>query len=378
MRRLATVLLLILLVAGMNVRTVWSGGGKWGSGTPSGARTDAYWLPDGQTPADRPFPDVAIGGTLLTDSLMAASWSLGISDFLADLSPNTASLTFKGQVSGTPGDDVVISTGLGVQWSGRLDTVTQTRDTAGNWWTSITATDRVGALGASELDAYAFPGSIDLLDHVAAASADSGVSVTITDDSIHGLGLLQEAAEDPYSGSLLAYINGMLRSQNAMAALQRDGTISAVIREAVTPSPVLTLSGVNAPRDWTLSYSIDVDINRWSVWTTIGPYTDILFGEDAGDIKIYGARSFVSDRFRPFSDTYFDDWIAYGGSQRPTASATLVVTDWSQDDLILLDPFQWITESGTDWQVLSVQHSVTASPYSWAVTMTLDNLLDLL
>lgn len=372
MRRLGAVLLLILLVAGMNVRSVWSGGGKWGDGSPAGDRTDAYWLPDGATPTGRPFPDVAIGGVLQT-TLQSASWSLGIPDFLADLSPNTASFTFVGQISGTPGDDVVVSTGLGVQWAGRLDTVTQTRDVNGDWWTTITATDRLGALGAAELalasltpDPAQFPD--DWVEYFASVGS---VPITVVDVSETALNQLQY---DPttYTGTVLAAINDIARASNSTVALRRDGDLAMALREPTTPSSVLTLTGDNAPQSWSLAYSIDTDINRWV------DYDGTDLGSDPGDILLFGDRPYTTPEDWIDNGNSFDAWIAYGGSQRPTASGTFFVSSWDQDDLILLDPFQWVTESGTDWQVLQVQHSVTANPYSWTVTITADNLLDLL
>ena len=377
MRRLGAVLLIVLLVVGVNVRSVWSGGGKWGSGTPSGARTDAYWLPDGQTPTGKPFPDVAIAGTLVTTSLMSATWSLGISDFLADLSPNTASMSFVGQVSGVPGDDVVISTGLGVQWSGRLDTVTQTRDTAGDWWTTITATDRIGSLGAAQLVGYTI-----VYDDVEAVAegigAELGIPLDVVDNSATGLQVV--AAGGNPDGSALAFINSAAKATNVMLTTQRTGQISAVKREGVTPSSVLTLSGVNAPQSWSLATSIDVDINSWS-FTFVVTHGAGVYASDDPDIAIYGRRDYDATAMEmeivDIQNAFFD-WYTYGGSQRPTVSGQMIVSNYTQDDLILLDPFQWVTESGTDWQVMSVQHSVTASPYSWTVSITADNLMDLL
>lgn len=362
------------IIASDKVRSAWSAGVKWGSGTPTGARTDAYWLPDGRMPTSgRPFPDVAIAGLLLTTSLQSATWTLGIPDILADLSPNTASLTFVGQVSGVPADDVVISTGLGVLWAGRLDTVTQTRDTAGDWWTTVTATDRIGALGRAELDEYELvPGTVEW---VAESTADAaGVTLDVVDDST-GLPALVSYADDPYTGSVLSYINLAAKSSNAMLAMTRDGRVSAVMREAVTPSTVLDLADDNAPQTWSLITSIDVDINKWLL-----PAPGPLSRSDAADVLLYGERVFDPNDFvtLPAVELVFLDWYNYGGSQRPTASGTLIVSDYSQDKLILLDPFQWVTESGTSWQVLSVQHSVSASPYSWTVSITADNLLSLL
>lgn len=514
MRRLAAVLLIVLLVAGMNVRSAWSGGAKWGSGTPSGARTDAYWLPDGQTPTGRPFPDVAIGGTLIED-LQTASWSLGISDYLADLSPNTASLTFVGQVSGVPGDEVVITSALGVQWSGRLDTVSQTRDRAGKWWTTITATDRVGALGSAQLDDVDVSGSTDM-ETLGESYADAaGITLDIRSLANRAFTTLTGGSAS-YSGSVLSLINGAARASNRMVALARNGAVYAAPREnrnkltledaayglftdgatlgfagylsgsivRSTASPitgagsgritsgttqfagtVLALSGadfikgrtyrvslqarsISGNTGWYIelyspdagsetelitvsataaTFTVDwvptadtssvelyvgnmnttssvIDIDRVEVfevgvllagasaaqeWSTVRSVDSIInklrvlvggvpsdVGASSETTKLYGERAFEATDFDP-TDQVFGDWNFYanaGYGLRSTGSGSFVISDWSQDGLILLDPFQWVTEDGTDWQVMSVQHSVTASPYSWNVSITADTL----
>lgn len=354
----------------MNTRSVWSGGVKWSSGTPTADRTNAYWLPDGATPSGRLMPDVAIGGKLYT-TVQSASWGLGIDNFLSDLSPNLANVSLTGQVTAVPGDDVVITTGLGTQWVGRLDTITDDEDAKGNHWTSITATDRIGGLGAAQLDTYATaPLTGHTLEYIGELLAsNAGISLDITDDSASGL-INVSVSSDPLTTSVLSVIATTARASNAMMALQRDGTISAVVRESVTPSSVLTLTGVNAPTSWTLSTSIDVDVNQWW-WVT-------PIGEDSADVALYGARSYVSaaDGIAAAFSTPFDDWVAYGGSQRPVMAGGFIVTAWSQTALILLNPFEWVTRSGTDWQVMSVRHDVT--PSAWTVAITADNLLDLL
>lgn len=355
----------------MSARSVWSGGVVWGDGTPAGDSTDAYWMPDGATASGPLIPDVAIGGTLYTDSVSAASWSLGISGFLADLAPTTASITLVGQVTGVPGDDVVISSPLGVQWVGRLDSANQTRDTAGDWWTTVTATDIIGVLGAAYLNELDFGGYEYLDDKAAFGALHAGVELDIVDDS-SGLPLVD--SNSPYSGDLLALINNLAKGSNVMLAMTRDGRIHAVIRESVSPSSVLTLTGADAPADWTLTYSIDSNINRWDLYEGVAAAGN---GEDSADILRYGRRVYNAIPYATFPITAFDDWIAYGGSQRPIASGTMTVASWAQEDLILLDPFQWVTESGTDWQVMSVAHDVTVGG-PWTVTITADNLLDLL
>lgn len=382
MRRLGAVLLVLVVVVManlMDVRPTWSGGVQW---TPeTNARLDGEWMDNGQTPVSvgltgQPRPDVAIGATYHTEDLMSASWSLGIGGLLADLSPNTASFSFKGQVSATQGDDVVVSTGWGVNWVGRVDTVTQTRDTAGNWWTNIGATDRIGALGAAELVDYQLVGAGDVLDGAEIVAAAVGVSLEAQSAGTwHAQNAWWDSA-DTYSQSVLSFLNDWARYDNTVLASGRTGRLYGLWRYPQTPSSVLTLTGINAPSEWSLSYSIDVDINRWIANNSGGT---LELGADAGDIALYGERAYDAGTAKSNLDpavTLYADWIAYGGSQRPTASATLIVSDWSQDDLILLDPFQWVTESGTNWQVMSVSHNVTLS--GWTVNVTLDNLLDLL
>lgn len=333
-------------------------------------------MPDGVTPTGIPYPDVAISGHLYTDDVQSVTWTLGISDFLAPLSPNTASVTLVGQVTASPGDDLIITSALGVQWRGRVDTTAQTRDTNGDWWTTINGTDLIGALGATGTSLTNDQTRLDFFIEDLAAAA--GITLDIVDDSSGLPNLLFTGAAETMT--ILEWANRAARSSNAMLAMTRDGTFSAVIRESVTPSSVLTLTGVNAPREWTLSTSINVDINRWTL-TEAGEPTPTIDESDAADIDTYGERAFVMTDYIGDGagiDPQWDDWITYGGSQRPVASGTMIVTAWSQDDLILLDPFQWVTEDGTDWQVMSVQHNVTKSPPLWTVAITADNLLDLL
>jgi hypothetical protein len=286
----------------MNVRSVWSGGGKWGSGTPSGARTDAYWLPDAQTPTGRPFPDVAIGGTLLTESAaMSADWNLGPSDIVADLSPATATLRFKGQVTASLGDDVVISTGLGTMWAGRVDTVSDTLDVNGDHWTTITATDRIGALGAAQLQqSIGVRGTLVTIAETLSTTA--GVPLTVNDVSTgtYGLASLRRftdfGAAYKFDGSVLEYINLAARSSNAIIASQPDGTLATTTREALGGAPSSTaLTDSNAPQEWTKTTSSDVDVNRWVLTQPDG--NQVAAEDDTADIATYGERAYRVDDY---------------------------------------------------------------------------------
>lgn len=341
-------------------RSTWSGGVTW-SGT-------GKWMPDGASGTGRPRPEVAIAGALRT-GLQSATWSLGPRDILSDLSPGTCSLSFAGVVTAAPGDSIVISATPGTLWVGRVDTCSTTWDEASNAWTTISGTDPLGALGEAGLDGDSESGSShDLEDQAEYWASVVGVELDVVDDSVSGLPN-KVPLSPPLSGNVLPLMNSLARDSNAVMALHRDGKVHAIIREAVTPSDQVDVS--DRFRDWTEEISIAVDINRWSAGG-VGS-----FGEDAADIAIYGQRTYLVDLsvWTP-GTSQFADWIAYGGSQRPLVKATFPIASWSDDDLMLLDPFDWITRDAADWQVMSVSHSVDAS--SWSVTITADNLLSLL
>lgn len=384
MARLGVLLLLVVALM-TDAASLWSGGVEWGTATTP--RANAYWQPGTAVPTGRPFPDVAIGGELVTAQGMSASWSLGISDYLADLSPNTASVTFAGTLVAAPGDDFIISTPLGAAWAGRVDTVVKTRDVNGDYWTTVNGTDRVGALGAATLEAWSYSGTLTLETLGEDLASDAGISLDIIDGSVDGLENLY-AGPAAYDGTVLDIINKAARSSNAMLGLTRDGRISAVVREAVTPSSVLTLTGDNAPVSWAESTSVDGVINKLWVWDDPVASPRLVGYDTSGSITAYGERTFEGADFATDQTpaNNWTDWNIYingtlsvypsGTPPLPIADAELIVSSWSQEDLILLDPFQWVTESGTNWQVMSVQHDVT--PNEWRVRISADRLLDVL
>lgn len=387
MMRFALGLLTFLLgVLTLDAKSLWSGGVEWGTAVT--ARAAAYWQDDGTTPTGKAFVDVAIAGELLTSQTRSATWNLGISGILDDISPNTASASFVGQVTAVPGDDFVISSGWGVQWAGRVDTISDTTDVNGDHWTTVTATDRIGALGAVQLTNKAVTAGTVLDGIIEYQAAKAGLAIEVTDDSASGLATVQSGVTETtagtssaqnYDGDLLGFISMVAKASNAVMALQRDGTISVIVRESVTPSSVATLSGDDAPASWTAETSIDVDINRWyAVNTGGGGYTIYTLGEDLADVLIYGERAFDATDIQMNSLAQFDDWIAYGGSQRPVVTGEFVVKDFSQDELLLLDPFDWVTYSGTDWQIMSLSWTAGAPGEPLRVTITADNLLDLI
>ena len=196
-----------------------------------------------------PTIGVTIDGGTVTSQLMSASWNLGINDFLSDLAPNTASLSFKGQLSVSPADAVVITAGGTAMWTGRLDSYVETRDVNGDYWSSVTATDVIGALGAARLRNVSPSYSVELDTEAELRATAAGVTIDVVDSSSPGLISLN--GPNNWNGDLLAYINEMARVSNAMLALQRDGTIKAWTRESLG-------SG------WVTNSTFDTDTTGWS------------------------------------------------------------------------------------------------------------------
>lgn len=475
----------------------------------------AGWLPSGGQVVALPTIGVTIDGGTVTSQLLSASWNLGISDFLADLSPNTASLQFKGQLSVSPADAVVITAGGTAMWTGRLDTYTETRDVNGDYWSSVTATDLIGALGAAHLeDVAGTSGTGDSIIESMASTA--GITIDVVDSSSEGLASLDTYAAhhtDNFTGSVLEYARLVANSSNAMLALQRDGKIKAWTREKmaegfvtngtfdvnttgwtnvnggaisrVTASPyagagnarivssstafsgsrfaitgtfkkdhtyrldlrartisgsavVLFILGETSTDDasstptltsswdpysvdwtptadrtavyvdarnnaaasntfeidsvavtevvnatdisasivtWEKTTSIDVDINRWVLQGGSGAL--LADSSDAADVAIYGERAYIVDAALDVVVFQYDDWAAYGGSQRPIVTNGELVVSSSTSPLLALDPLDWVYDGTDNWQIMSMTWSA-APGEPWRLTITADNLIYLL
>lgn len=366
----------------MNAKTLWSGGVEWGTAVTD--RAAAYWQDDGATPTGKPFPDVAIGGNLLTSSLMSATWSLGMSDPLEDLTPSTASLEFKGTISASIGDDVVISTGRGAMWAGRVDTITDERDTKGNHWTTVSATDRIGAIGNARLrKSNGYAGTFETVAE--RLTKDAGMYLDVVNQSTGTYGLEQLKAYTTFSttftGTVLEYIVAAARSSNAMVALQPNGSLAAMTREAPAswPPTAVTLSGSSAPVTWSSTYTIDGNINTWTATNPDG--TDQWSGTaQADDAAAHGVNSYDVNPYLQLdtgsgAGLSFLDWWAYTPAARYNYTGDFVVSDFSQTDLLTLAPLDWVSESGTYSQVMSMEWSVDGPGQPMRLTLHTDDFL---
>ena len=359
--------------------SVWSAGAKWGPSSNT-----MVWAPSGDTPSGRPVPAVAIGGTTINNQIQSASWALGPSDPFADLTPSDASFTFIGQLTAEPDDDMVVSTGWGPMWGGRVVSVSETRGVDGLYHTTVTATDKVGQMGGAALRKNNGKTG-DLVEIVRYLSRVAGVRVRATDVSVgtYGLPSLQRIAYfggTTFTGSMLEYLNIAARSSNAMVALQPDGSLRVMTREALpSPPTTVTLSGDNSPSSWTKTLAWGNDFNRWEFSNPDG--TDLGGQSIPADILAHGERAFTVDDFLDV-DTgsgvalNFLDWWAYTPSARwVVTDGQFVVSDLSQEELLTLAPLDWITVEGETWQVMSMRWSIDAPGQPMRLTITADNFL---
>lgn len=379
MRFLHAAAIAILLVATMTT-SVWSGGAKWGPSSNT-----MVWAPSGATPSGRPVPAVAIGGTTINNQVQSASWSLGPSDPFADLTPADATFTFIGQLSVEPDDAMVISTGWGPMWGGRVVSVSETLGVDGLYRTTVTATDKVGQMGLAALRKV--PGKVGTLVEVIEYLARvAGVRVTVTDASTgtYGLITLQRFAywSQTFTGSMLEYLNIAARSSNAMVALQPDGSLRVMTREALTSAPTtVTLTGDNSPSSWTRTRAWGNDVNRW----TLTAPNDVDYEQAIpADIRAHGERAFTVDNWLDAGDTPpwmalanpFLDWWAYTPSARwVVTDGQFVVGDLDQEELLTLAPLDWITVLGETWQVMSMQWSIDGPGQPMRLAITADSFL---
>ena len=130
---------------------------------------------------------------------------------------------------------------------------------------------------------------------------------------------------------------------------------------------VLDLVGDNAPRAWKVEELKSSVINKW-LFTDAGS-TVRLDTSDAASIEEYGENSYI------ISD-YMDDDADHWSSAMRTAVASPrpVVTRGefpikSTDQAVLgLKPLDWVRFDGDTWQVMSVEHTVTPSEWTMAIT----------
>lgn len=360
--------------------SLWSGGVTWGPDADAGT-----WMPDGASPSGRPVPDVAIAGRRVNNDIQSASWSLGPSDILADLSPGSAALEFVGEVDATPDDDLVISTGWGAMWVGNVQSVSVRKDAAGMYWTSVSAVDKVGRMGLAQLrkDNGKVGTLVEVIEYLARRA---GVRVRVEDASVGTYGLIQLQRfaywSKKFTGSMLEYLNIAARSSNAMVALQPDGSLRTMTREALPSLPTsVTLAGDDSPVTLTKRLAWGDDVNRWTFTDPGGVDVEQSI---ATDILAHGEKAYAVSDWLDAGDsppylqlaTPFTDWFAYVPELRwVLTDGQFVVSDLDQEDLLTLAPLDWISVDGELWQVMSMQWSIDAPGQPMRLNITGDDLL---
>ena len=316
---------------------------------------------------------VAFNGKLATN-FRSGNWRSGRQDWFSTLQPNTASLTFVGSVEAVPRDTVVISTDTGVLWNGYVDTVNTDQTLDGLYITTVTCYDVIGVMGRSatnRIDTWTWSGMTlrTLVPYVCTLSGLSGITVS-TADSATALPILDGSTV--VSGkTALEVISLAERSSNAILYVKRDGSLSAVVRDAIVASTVTTisLSGDNAPNGWSKSKGTTNVVNRWRLVPPSG--TAVLDEKNTASIALYGEAVYEVTDYLDSDYPQFPSGMrtAMATPRDVVTSGTFAVTSLRQD-ILLLEPLSWVTYEGDTWQVMSVQHDASAS--GWTVTITAD------
>lgn len=347
-----------------NAPSLWSGGVRWGDpDAPFGDGTDAYWgSPALPTRYGRPRLSVAIAGHLVLEQLQSATWGLGRPDWLSNLASTSASFSFVDVPIAEPNDPIVIglmsdSTEYHSEalWVGRVDDVSTRRDLDGKVWSTISATDVIGVLGQAKAPA-ALPAGYTLKTLVERLAADAGLAVDVETDPLVTLPTL--GAVTGFDGSVLDLINRAERSSNALLFLRGSGRLYAAMRDATGASSVrvVGLDGPNSPSGWSTSRSLRNVVTRWQLgdgdlWATDTAATTL---DDYGDHTFSATDLLISDP-APYANLIGSDVMA-----RPrdiVTDATFPISALDQD-VLYLDPLDRLVEDGTNWQAMSVQHSV--------------------
>jgi hypothetical protein len=354
---------------------LWSSGVEWDGAS-------AEWL--GTLPSSgRPNLYVAINGEL-SSVAMSGTWRLGRSDWFDVLSPNTGSFSMKGAVTADPNDEIVVSTDSGVLWVGYVDDVSTTRDLTGTW-TSINATDVIGRMGLTVKppgkltvgpDRFPYFPLLGLtLEDVATEyiAAYAGVTIdVVVGDSAGTLPTLIDWYE-PGTPPLLELLNQCERSSNAMMALQPDGSIIIVMRDALVAGSVTIhdLTGLDTPFSWAETTSRSTVLNHLVFERPAYDDTTVLDTTDTASLALYGDRTYSISDYLCSTATHFstDLRTAIASPRAQVTGAAIHVSDLSQA-AILLAPLSWVDHEGDVWQVMSIEHNVT--PNEWTVTITAD------
>lgn len=372
-----------------NAPGLWDAGWEWGPASTPGA--DFYWQADEEPSqfSGRAVLCIAIAGRRVDGEgvesddagFTSASWALGRSDWLSTLAPNTASFQFRGIVDAAPNDIVVLSVEVDdsvkethppALWIGRVDTSGNTQDAAGHYVSTVAATDKVGALGGARAPEDLGTGVIGTLQTLGESLAlAAGIPLVIdTDDTLADI----FGDPDPIDASLLEFINRMERTSNALLFLLGDGTFRAVVRQGIAAGSIeiIPLTGLDGFTNWTEQTSLANVLNKWKFggitgWTASGGDFDVT-----DSIAAYGERKMeILDMLSPTESPYTGSGIitVLAEPRAVVTDADAPIYDMSQN-IMWLDPLDWVDHAGDHWQVMSVKHD--ASPGSWRISITAD------
>lgn len=239
--------------------------------------------------------ELEIDGTPV-GTVQRASWALGPARITDELTPGTISVEVAGEVAGDPGDTIVLSCGSTILFTGLLDSIRDRRDVAGRHWSSITGTDVIGTLGAAELDDFTTAGTTANSIGADASNTATGVSITFYDRTSRGLVPCGTVGDfDPFTGSLLDYMNAIARASNAIMTSMPNGQIHTHSRQSFYAPTVSNGSFDTNTSGW-------AGVNGGAISrVTASPYAGAGNARIVSSSTAYsGARAAITGKFRPY------------------------------------------------------------------------------
>lgn len=318
--------------------------------------------------ARRPRPFVAVKGKSITSAVTSASWRNGRQGWFDVLGPNSASVSLVGTADVGPNDDVVLSHAFRALWVGRVDGITTDTALDGLITQTISATDVVGTMGVAQLNAYTVAAGT-LIEQTGALASAAGIPITIT--AAPSNTSLPTLLSTSHTGSLLEYVNLAEKSSNAVLMLMADGTFRALVRDASSSSSVTTLQlvGVNAPSSWSEQLGRTGILNAFLLVKSDGTVVQDVVNETS--VGIYGENTYSVSDYLSNSSAHFPvnlrATVAYPRDTMPRGE--FPIYSYSQD-VLDVQPLDWVARSGSTWQVLQVEHSVDGS--DWRMTIAAD------
>jgi hypothetical protein len=357
----------------------WSEGFQWEPST--GQTAPSLWA---GVDAGVGYPDIVVGGILVTDRCTGVSWTLGRTWWLAEPEPGSASIQLGGPLAGTElaaltvGDPVAISADpVGPLWRGWIDSITETTVPENGELAvglTIVASDAMSRLLSVELynNLGLTAGTLDRrlaeLASAAGVPAPQVVRILPTAAALPVLAAVTLAGSSASPLRLGDHLAACERASNAITAVDRDGAWLVMPRARVKTTPeVVTLDDDSDPNH--LRRALATPERVVNVFTIAGTTTTI-----APSVAKYGRRGYdVPAGIATTPPPYAPETLTALANPLPFAAASIPIAHRTAA-AVGLSPFDWcrVSTRPADEYYQALALSWSAQPDDWQLGVELD------